>query len=121
MKIKAFVPSAGASSVVGQRLTDMGVLILCIIVIFTSDLMTAKPVQNSNDEASSGHLSGLEEYQRMNSFLTNYVESRFPQLNMQQQSQMKLILVHRIQMKIMNEHLSRPWYGNDDTFARMLK
>ena len=99
----------------------MGVLILCIIVIFTSDLMTAKPVQNNNDEASSGHQSGLEEYQRINSFLTNYVESKFPHLDNRQQSRIKVILVNRIRMKIMEENLTRPWYGNDDTFARMLK
>ena len=83
--------------------------------------MTAKPVQNRNDEDTSGHLSGLQDYQRMNSFLTNYVESNFPNLNMQQQSRMKVILVNRIRMKIMEENLTRPWYGNDDTFARMLK
>jgi hypothetical protein len=104
-----------------KRLTNMGVLTLCILVIFTSDLMTAKPVQNSIDETSSGHLSGLPDYQRMNTFLTNYVESKFPHLDKRQQSRMKVILVNRFRMKIMEENLTRPWYGNNDTFARMLK
>ena len=99
----------------------MGVLTLCILLIFTSDLMTAKPVQNSHDDASSGHQGGLQEYQSLNYILTNYVESKFPNLTKQQQSRMKVILVNRIRMKIMEEHLTRPWYGNDDAFARMLK
>jgi hypothetical protein len=102
-------------------LTKMGVLTLCIILIITSDLMTAKPVQNSNDEANSGHQGGLQEYQSINSILTNYVESKFPNLDKQQQNRMKVFLAHRIRMKIMSEHLTRPWYGNDDSLARMLK
>jgi hypothetical protein len=79
--------------VAGQRLTNMGVLTLCVIVIINSDLMTAKPLQNNNDAPNFGHLSSLPEYQRMNSFLTNYFESKFPNLNKQQQSKMKVILL----------------------------
>ena len=104
-----------------EKLTNMGVLTLCIILIFTSDLIKAKPVQNNNDEVSFEHLSGLQEYQSMDSILTNYVEYKFPHLDKQQQSRIKIILVHRIRMKIMSEHLTRPWYGNDDNLARMLK
>ena len=95
-----------------EKLTNMGVLTLCIILIFTSDLITAKPVQNNNDEVSFEHLSGLQEYQSMDSILTNYVEYKFPHLDKEQQSRIKIIVVHRIRMKIMSKLLTRPWYGN---------
>ena len=102
-----------------ERIRNMAFLVACIILIFNSRIMRAKPFQpNNNNEA-------MQKYQSINTILTNYVESRFPHLNRQQQSQMKMFLVHKIKrdmiMKIMRGNLKMPWGGSDDTFARMLK
>ena len=121
LKAKASSACNRVLFVAGQRLTNMGVLILCIILIFSSFMIAAIPVLNSIDEASSEHLSGLQEYQIIQSFLANYVETRFPNLNVEEQSRMRAILVNRFRMKIVSEHLTWPWYGDDGTFARMLK
>ena len=92
-----------------ERIRNMAFLVACIILIFNSRIMRAKPFQpNNNNEA-------MQKYQSINTILTNYVET----------SQMKMILLHKMKrhmiMKIMRGHLKMPWIGSDDTSARMLK
>ena len=112
-----------------ERSRNMGFLITCIIMMLNTGMMRAKAVQPNMTNLEHLHIaarkSSLQTYQSINTILTNYVESRFPHLNRQQQSQMKMFLVHKIKrdmiMKIMIGHLKMPWGGSDDTFARMLK
>ena len=97
--------------------------------MLNSGMIKAKAVQPN--KTNLGHLplvamkSGLQKNQSINTVLTQYVETRFPQLNRQQQSQMKMFLVHKMKrdmiMKIKRGHHKMPWGGSDDTFARMLK
>ena len=98
-----------------ERNRNMAFLITCIILMLNTGIMRAKAVQPNMTSLEHLHLmarkSSLQKYQSINTILTKYVETRFPYLNIQQQRQMKLILVHKIKremiMKIMRGHLKK--------------
>ena len=97
--------------------------IILLVIICIHGEAFAKPVQSSL--GNSENIRELSNTRNVHNFLTKYIETKFPNLNMQEQVKMKIVIVQKLQKKMVENrrknHLKRIWKMKEHSFARMLR
>ena len=99
---------------------SLTLLALGLVVVVTMPMRDNGGKVSYKDLKMMVRENGLLKSHKITSFLTNYIRTKFPNLSEKQEKRMRRRLVKKIRRKILTTQLRRPWYGQEEGYARML-